>query len=228
VKTWLLVAAERREFDGFAKRLGGVSKLQWPDAKFAVEGRWRGDRWWLVANGPGPESVDRALGNLTNHLGEENKVDGIVSTGYCGALDPALRLGDIVVSPETHVACERPYRRGLIHSIDRVAVTVEEKRALRTQTGADAVEMEAAAVQKHAEALGIPFSCIRVVSDTAHRDLPLDFNRYRIGSGDFSRTRIALAALARPFTALPRLIAFARESERASEALGDFLADCRF
>jgi adenosylhomocysteine nucleosidase len=152
----------------------------------------------------------------------------MISTGYCGALDPALGLGDIVVSAETRIECARPYRRGMIHSMDRVAVTADEKRALRAETGADAVEMEAAAVQRRAEELGIPFSCIRVVSDTAHHDLPLDFNRYRGVTGEFSRGRIALAALVRPFTALPQLIAFARESQMASNALGDFLADCRF
>ena len=53
VKTWLLVAAERREFDGIRKRLGNVAKLAWPGAKFAGEAHWQGDRWWMVANGPG-------------------------------------------------------------------------------------------------------------------------------------------------------------------------------
>ena len=58
--------------------------------------------------------------------------------------------------------------------------------------------------------------------------LPLDFNRYRNARGDFSRTRIALAAMARPFTVMPQLIEFDRNCRRAADALGDFLADCRF
>jgi hypothetical protein len=88
--------------------------------------------------------------------------------------------------------------------------------------------MEAAAVKNKAEEWGVPFLCVRVVSDTAADDLPLDFNRYRNGNGDFSRSRIALAAMARPFSVMPRLIELDRNCRRAAHALGDFLADCRF
>ena len=226
MRTWLLVAAERREFDGFLKRVGGASRMEWPGAKFADEGYWRGDRWWLVANGPGPGCVHEALGL---HVSEKRTLmNGIVSTGYCGALDPALRLGDIVVSSETVVECAMPHDRGEIYSMDRVAVTSEEKRTLRAETGAIAVEMESAAVRQKAKEWQIPFFHIRAVSDTAAHDLPLNFNEYREGTGDFSRSRIAMTALSRPFTTLPRLIRFARDSRRASEALGEFLADCRF
>src|SRR6185369_8457778 len=92
VKTWLLVAAERREFDGIRKRFGEIAKLAWPGAKFAGEAHWRGDRWWMVANGPGEALVFDALK-------DKKHVDAMISTGLCGALDPALRVGDIVVPP---------------------------------------------------------------------------------------------------------------------------------
>jgi hypothetical protein len=91
-----------------------------------------------------------------------------------------------------------------------------------------AVEMEADAVRDKADEWGVPFGCVKVVSDTAAGDLPLDFNRYRSASGDFSRARIALGAMARPFSVLPRLMAFDRDCQRASKALGDFFANCRF
>jgi adenosylhomocysteine nucleosidase len=221
VKTWLLVAAERREFDGIRKRFGEIAALPWRGAKFAVEAHWRGDRWWMVANGPGEALVFEALK-------EKQNVDALISTGLCGALDPALRVGDVVVPAgaviETHLKCAR----GAVHSIDHVAVTSLEKRTLRNATGAIAVDMEAAAVQKKAAEWGLPFVCIRAVSDRAGDTLPLDFNRYRNARGDFSRTKIALAAMARPFTVMPQLIEFDRNCRRAGDALGDFLADCRF
>jgi len=221
VKTWLLVAAERREFDGIRKRMGNAQQLVWQGAKFACEGEWQGDRWWMLANGPGEAAV---LGALQ----ERKDVDGMISTGLCGSLDPALRLGDVVVSGSAHIDARTPFTRGAVHTIDHVAVTAAEKRTLRNHTGAIAVDMESAAVERKAAEWNVPYLCIRAVSDRAGDTLPLDFNRYRNAGGDFSRMRIALAAISRPFTVMPQLMEFDRNCRRAADALGDFLADCRF
>jgi nucleoside phosphorylase len=220
VRTWLLVAAERREFDGIRKRMG-AKQLVWHGAKFACEGQWQGDRWWMLANGPGEALVLEALK-------EKKDVDGMISTGLCGALDPALRLGDVVVSGNASIEASAQFVRGAVHTIDRVAVTAAEKRTLRNQSGAIAVDMESAAIERKAAEWNVPYLCIRAVSDRAGDTLPLDFNRYRNARGDFSRTRIALAAIARPFTVMPQLMEFDRNCRRAVDALGDFLADCRF
>ena len=221
VRTWLLVAAERREFDGIRKRMGDAKQLVWPGAKFACEAEWQGDRWWMLANGPGEALVLTALK-------EKKDVDGMISTGLCGALDPALRLGDVVVSGNAHIEARAEFVRGAVHTIDRVAGSAAEKRNLRSQTGAIAVDMESAAVERKAAEWNVPYLCIRAVSDRACDTLPLDFNRYRNARGDFSRTRIALAAITRPFTVMPQLMEFDRNCRRAADALGDFLADCRF
>ncbi len=175
----------------------------------------------MVANGPGGALVFDALKDKKN-------VDAMISTGLCGALDPALRVGDIVVQPGGNIETRAAYVRGAVHSLDRVAVTSIEKRTLRNATGAIAVDMEAAAVERKAAEWNLPYLCIRAVSDRAGDTLPLDFNHYRNARGDFSRTRIALAAMARPFTVMPQLIEFDRNCRRAADALGDFLADCRF
>jgi adenosylhomocysteine nucleosidase len=246
VKTWLLVAAERREFDGIRKRLGKTIEKRGLGARFVCEGIRNEDRWVMIANGPGRELVGAALSDDVMREAQREGVSAMISTGYCGALDPKLRVGDIVVSDDTQLvtferACargnvDRVCARGLVITRDRVAVTAAEKRLLREQTGAMAVDMESSAVKDRAEALGIPYGCIRVVSDTAEEDMPLDFNRYRAADGRFSRGRIALAAMARPFSVMPALLEFDRQCQRASialgealgEALGDFLADCRF
>lgn len=219
MRTWLLVAAEAREFDGILKRFGPGRKLDWNGARFAREVLRNGDRWWLVANGPGPRCVEELLR-------QKMDVSGMINTGFCGALDPALSIGDIVVWGDAPSAA--PFARGEISSSDRVVVTAVEKRALREKTGAIAAEMEAGAVRRIAAEWDVPFYCVRAVSDTAGEDLPLDFNLYRDRAGRFSLPKIALAAVRHPFTRIPALKRLEANCNVASESLGAFLADCRF
>ena len=108
----------------------------------------------------------------------------------------------------------------------RVAVTPEEKNHLRA-AGGSVVEMEAAAVAAVAQRAGVPFYCIRAVSDGAGEALGLDFNEFRDARGRFSRFRIAMAAVRRP-SVIPALIRLDRNCRRAAENSGAFLADCRF
>lgn len=203
--TWLLIAAERRELDGILKRFRVYSKISWP-AAFACEARFGDRRWIMLANGPGCAAVEQAL---------EQKMDvtRMVSTGFCGALDPALRIGDIV-------------QEGIICA-DRVLVTAVEKAAFRAETGAAAVDMESAAVAEKARQWGVPFRSVRAVSDLAREDLPLDFNLYRDPRGRFSRSRIALAAMAHPFRAIPGLLRLERNCRLAAESLGEFFVHSR-
>jgi adenosylhomocysteine nucleosidase len=217
--TWLMVAAEAREFEGILKRADDIRALPWQGAVFSREAAWKNSRWFLIANGPGPRLVERALE-------QKHDVDRILSIGFCGALDPALRIGDIVISGEVPTVLGASFVQGDVISVDRVAFTAREKCDLRRATGAAVVEMESAAVAQKAREWDVPFGCVRVVSDIAGEDLPLDFNRYRDADGRFERSRIALAALGRPFTVLPRLVRLDRDCRRAAERLGEFLANC--
>lgn len=222
--TWLVIATERLELEGILKRSGNRRAPGPADFDFACEISRNGDGWMLIANGPGGKLVGEVLRNMVN-------VDGVISTGFCGALDPSLRVGDIVMDS----AANRPrqwagpaVRVGKVVCADQVAVTSAQKRILREQTGGIAVEMESATVAEWAGKRGVPFYSIRAVSDTAEEDMPLDFNLYRDRAGRFSRGRIALAALARPFSAVPALLRLNRHCRMASESLGEFFADCRF
>lgn len=213
-----MIAAEAREFEGILKRAGEVRPLPWPGAAFSREIACRNRRWLLVANGPGPGLVERALPTRPD-------ADRIVSVGFCGALDPALRIGDIVVSGEFPEELGASFVQGDVLSVDRVAITAGEKRELRASTQAAVVEMESAAVARKARDWKLPFGCVRVVSDVADQDLPLDFNRYRDADGRFSRTRIAWAAVGHPFSVLPGLIRLDRNCRLAAERLGEFLVN---
>ena len=225
------IAAEAREFEGLLRHVVGVKKLDWA-VDFARAGRLRDKAVVLLANGPGPGLAARAADAAKEH----GELEAVVSTGFCGALDPALRVGDLFVAREV-LAGDRSYaalqpaapgaaRNGMLVSINQVATTMADKAELR-KTGADVVEMEAGGVAARAAEWGVPFYAIRVVSDAAADNLPLDFNRMRDQEGRFSRARIVGAALLRP-ALLPKLIDLQRKSVAASAALGDFLADVRF
>ncbi len=231
-RTVLLVAAERIEFTGLVRRLGHARKLDWP-IDFAHDADRHGTRFVMVANGPGPklarEAVEVALCG--------SRPDVIVSTGFCGALAPGLALGDVFVASSVrcdsteYTACmpqsARSFHTGLLLSAARVIATAAGKREL-FGTGAEAVDMESAAVAARAQESGLPFACVRVVMDAANESFCLDFEKLRDPSGRFSRARICCAALAAPICTLPELIRLGWKSRRAAQALGEFLIDCNF
>jgi len=235
----LLVAAEAREFVGLMQNTEKSERLPWP-VQFARRVECHGRATVLVAHGPGP----RLAGEAVRVAGEHVRFDALVSTGFCGALDPALEPSDIFVArevlgvgpavlPVSGPSTENRDREGagpaigVLISTDRVAVTAAEKAELRRQ-GGDAVEMEAAAVARAAQRLSLPFFCVRVVTDTAEESLPLDFNRMRDRNGRFSRVKIVAAGLRNPGDIFPKLMKFNQRCNRASGVLGDFLANCRF
>jgi adenosylhomocysteine nucleosidase len=223
----IFVAAERREFEGLLRHVDAIEKPDWP-INFARKGKLNARAIALVANGPGPKRA----GLATDVVKEHENVEGLVSTGFCGALEPALALCDVFAAtevigsgPARVPASSRPFKTGRLLSIDRVVTTASEKNELRS--AAEAVEMEAAAVSERARRWNLPFYAVRVVTDTADQDFPLDFNRTRSADGRFSRARIIAAALRRP-AVLPELMKLNKTTKRAARALGDFLADARF
>jgi adenosylhomocysteine nucleosidase len=225
----LFVAAERRELEGLLVHVDEVIKPDWP-LDFARQGRLNGVRIAMVANGPGPDLA----GSAVDVVHENEKMDGLVSIGFCGGLQPSLEACDIFVAtevvgvaPALLPASQKRFKTGKLLSINRVVSKAVEKAELG-QAGADAVEMEAAAVAARAGRYNIPFFAVRVVTDTCHEDFPLDFNRMRSKDGRFSRVRILAAALRSPGTMLPELIKLNKRTKRAAQALGDFLADARF
>jgi adenosylhomocysteine nucleosidase len=109
----------------------------------------------------------------------------VLTCGFAGGLNPDLKIGDVVFeSPEPSifnlqlatrltVAGAKPAK---FFCADRIAITVREKKELHKETGADVVEMESAAIHAVCRERGISCATVRVISDTANEDLPLDFN----------------------------------------------------
>ncbi len=216
--------------EGVLANADRAKKLDWP-LDFARMAWLAGEQLLLLANGPGPKLAGRAV----EIAKQREELKGLVSTGFCGALNPALEPCDIFVATELlGLACalsaprsNRHFKNGKMLSIDRVVSTAAEKAELH-KTGADAVDMEAASVAAKSTEWNIPFYCIRVVTDTADETFPLDFNRMRDRNGRFDRVRIMTAALRRPGVVLPGLLKLNRRTKSAAQALGDFIVDARF
>jgi len=109
----------------------------------------------------------------------------VLTCGFAGGLNPDLKLGDVVFEPAGPAANDSKLITALLSAeakpvkffcADRIATTIAEKKKLRAETGVDAVEMESAAIHAVCRERGIPCATVRVISDTANENLPLDFN----------------------------------------------------
>jgi adenosylhomocysteine nucleosidase len=151
----------------------------------------------------------------------------VFTCGFAGALNPDLRVGDVVFDTSDSVLSERLCRAGArpvrFCCLDRVAVTRAEKSALREAHHADAVEMESAVIQKLCGKADVPCVLLRVISDAAQEDLPLDFNALMDERQQLSFARLAMALMQSP-QRIPALMRLGRNSALAAERLARVLA----
>jgi adenosylhomocysteine nucleosidase len=119
-------------------------------------------------------------------------IRGVISFGVAGGLDPSLKSGDVVVATEVlagdtrwlaglalneefiaGVALgRRRVVRGGLAGVEQVIAARAGKAALRSETGAAAVDMESHIAADYAARSGLPFAALRVIADPATRALP--------------------------------------------------------
>ena len=175
----------------------------------------------LVCGGIGAEAARRAAEAVIAIYSPKL----IYSAGFAGALDPALKVADIVqpqrlvnVGDGSSVHLDRG--EGVLVSFGSVA-NPAQKIKLRDSFSALAVDMEAAAVARAAEARRVEFAVVKVISDEFDFSFP-SMERFIDPNGQFLEMRFVQFAALRPWL-WPQVARLARNSSRASRALCDRL-----
>jgi adenosylhomocysteine nucleosidase len=171
----------------------------------------------LVCGGIGAEAARRA----TEAVIALYQPELVQSVGFAGALDQAMKVGDIfspsrVIDARDGSIVETGAGCGVLVSAASIA-GVEQKMKLAESYGAQAVDMEAAAVSRGAQARGVRFMAVKVISDESNFATP-PMDRFVDGNGQFRTGRFVIFATARPWL-WPGVIQLSRNSAKASRAL---------
>jgi uridine phosphorylase len=157
--------------------------------------------------------------------------DLVLTCGFAGGLNPDLKLGDVVFETSDETLRAKLLGAGAkplkFFCADRIATIVAEKKKLRAETGADAVEMESAVIHAVCHERGIPCATVRVISDTATEDLPLDFNALAKPDKNLDFGKLFLAIAKSPGK-IGALIELQKKTKFAAEKLADVLAKITF
>jgi hypothetical protein len=152
----------------------------------------------------------------------------VLTCGFAGGLNPDLKLGDVVFElpianpPLTAQLLAVGAKPAAFFCADHIATTVAEKKKLRYATNADAVEMESAAIHAVCAEHDIPCATVRVISDTAHEDLPLDFNALAKADKSIDFGKLFLAIAKSP-NKIPQLMQLQKKTKFAAQQLADVL-----
>ncbi len=157
-----------------------------------------------------------------------------LSFGLCGALDPSLKIGDLVlgdsVTTETgryaadaawiaELASAAPRARlAGVAAGPKMLTSPKDKAELRARTGAAAVDMESHLVAEAAVRLGVPFAVLRSVSDRADHVISGPAQAGFSPDGNPDLAAVLGALLARPLE-FPALVRNAIHAATAFKAL---------
>lgn len=167
-----------------------------------------------------------AAENLKKELASTQPVL-VLTCGFAGGLNPQLKLGDVVFDADANSGLkEKLIELGatpaIFHCAERVAITLAEKQAMRDSSKADAVEMESSAIRAICRERKIAAATIRVISDIATEDLPLDFNAVMTPDYRLSMAKL-LGKLMREPAKIPQLMEFQKRTVFAARRLGETL-----
>jgi adenosylhomocysteine nucleosidase len=201
----------------------------WPgESRHGVDlWRWRqGESEWIAAcAGIGVDAAKRAW----DEIEKNGAIDLVISAGWAGALREEFAAGQAygvsgVIDARTgerfNVAGQSA--ECWLMTSHRV-VDEAEKWRLAATYGAGLVDMEASGVARLAAMRGLPFYCVKGVSDGFAGQLP-DFNGFISANGQFQWARFIAFAMVRPWH-WPALARLGKNSRKAAEAIKESLLD---
>lgn len=147
----------------------------------------------------------------------------ILSSGVAGALDAALKPGDLVIDGQPDVLDH--LREALPHAVvgtvigsDKIVASPAHKRSLHRFAGAVAVDMESHVAARVAARRGLPFGVVRAISDSVGEELPPAALAGMRADGGVALGAV-LASLARHPRQLAALLRTARHAGHAFRTL---------
>jgi len=222
--TAMEVSPLMKGFDRVRKYSGG---------KLVFRGGLFGDiRVALAQSGMGPDLARHA----TQALIDGHSPGWIISAGFSGALQPEMKVGDIVVGNsivdragaklEIDLKMEPNPAQGLyvgrLIMVDRIVGTVAEKKALAEDHAAIAVDMESLAVAQVCRQAKIRFMAVRVISDNLAADLPVEIQSV-VGSSGTVRLGAAVGAIFKRPGSAKDMWRLREQAMDAAERLATFL-----
>jgi len=210
-------------------KLAGPAGSGWPhstrDGIHFWAQRNEEEEWIAACAGAGQEAAARAFAAVE----AGGPIDLVFSIGWAGALRSDIAPGtahnvagvvDVKTGQRFH--CEAGAGELWLATSPRV-VGPHEKELLSIDYYAALVDMEAAAIARLAKERGLPFYCIKGVSDGLTDRLP-DLNRFLSPTGQLRLLRLILFALFRPIY-WPALIRMGENSKMASQNIAESLLD---
>ncbi|MCE9530332.1 MAG: hypothetical protein K8T89_04240 [Planctomycetes bacterium] len=208
-----------REAKPFIKSFADRAKL--------ANGRWRCGDLIVDCLGVGMTSARTRVDEL---LATGCVPNLLVVAGFAGALRKGLPLGEVVAAAGVIDESGRKWatdwpaeRTGRVLTCDQMIGEPEVKKQLGQQYQADVVEMESAAVAAVCRQHGIPFGCVRVVSDDVDQRLSPRLKTL-FSSGQVSIVRVLLSIVRSP-RIIPELIRLARQTRYAADQLARRLGE---
>ena len=231
-----IIGAIKDEIAGIKNQMRIDDALRWPTGN-AFAGIWMECPIVLVRSGMGRDRARRALVEIAAKW----DLKEVISIGYAGALDPSLEVGDLVVADKIiEMGSSRPNEDmksyslnkevfniiagecgRILLTVDHIAATPEEKKQLREQYSAVAVDMETSALAEEAQAQNIPFISVRAITDTADQEL-IDCSHLVAEDGEVSKVKAGWHVLTHPGD-LKGMIDLGKHAKIATANLTEFL-----
>lgn len=195
----------------------------------------------ICLSGMGYNNSLNAAAALIKHGAE-----ALVSWGVAGGINEELHSGDLLIANKVITSggefqCQPRWQEQLLveltstdfrvfnsslYSGDRMVASRKDKRRLCEKSGADAVDMESAAIAELAQKMELDFIVLRAIADEAVTSLPPAVTRHTTMLGRPRPIRFAFSLLLRP-SQISSLLILGRAYKKALTTLQTITPDLK-